>query len=161
MSRRIFNERVLDPTAKRRPLAPANRYPWYTDHGLNEKPVTWVGPSKKELGTFPEDVVDAIGFALGDVQNARMPANAKVMQGFGGASVLEIVANDASGTFRAVYTVKFEEAVYILHCFQKKSTQGIKTSKQDLHLIRKRLAWAEEIHKRWKESSQAQTDQKK
>jgi len=119
---------------------------------MDEKPVIWVGPSKKELVSFPEEVVDSIGFDLGEVQNGRMPTNAKVLLGFGGASVLEIVAADPSGAFRAVYTVKFVEAVYVLHCFQKKSTHGIKTSKQDVDLIKKRLAWAEEIHKKWKES---------
>lgn len=102
--------------------------------------------------------MDTVGFALGDVQNGRMPDNAKVLQGFGGASVLEVVANDPSGTYRAVYTVRFEEAVYVLHCFQKKSTQGIKTSQQDVELIRKRLVWAEEIHREWKK---AQTDRKR
>ena len=78
---------------------------------MGEKPLTWVGSSKKDLIDFPDEVVDAIGFALGDVQNGGTPADAKVLQDFGGASVLEIVANDNSGTYRAVYTVKFEDAV--------------------------------------------------
>ncbi|MFZ4083902.1 MAG: type II toxin-antitoxin system RelE/ParE family toxin [Pirellula sp.] len=119
---------------------------------MGEKSLVWVGQSKKDLLRFPDDVVDAIGFALGEVQNGRMPKSAKVLQGFGGASVMEIVADDSSGTFRAVYTVKFEDATYVLHCFQKKSTQGIKTSTQDMDLVRARLAWAEEISNEWKKS---------
>ncbi|MDR1489971.1 MAG: type II toxin-antitoxin system RelE/ParE family toxin, partial [Desulfovibrio sp.] len=68
----------------------------------------------------------------------------KPLKGFGGAGVLEVVENDQGGTYRAIYTIKFSEAVYVLHCFQKKSTQGIKTSKQDIDLIKRRLKLAEQ-----------------
>jgi phage-related protein len=127
---------------------------------VDSKPLVWIGSSKKDLLAFPEEVVDTVGFSLGDAQNDRMPEDAKVLQGFGGRSVIEIVANDPAGTYRAVYTVRFEEAIYVLHCFQKKSTQGVKTSKQDIDLIRKRLTWAEGIHKKWKEV-QSQRERKK
>jgi len=69
------------------------------------------------------------------------------MKGFGGASVLEVREDDGSGTYRAVYTVKFERAVYVLHAFQKKSKKGISTPKEDLDLIRKRLKDAEQHYK--------------
>jgi phage-related protein len=83
---------------------------------------------------------------------AKRPSDAKVLQGFGGASVLEIVADFKSDTFRAVYTVKFEGRVYVLHCFQKKSTQGSKTPKLHLDQIEKRLKLAKEIHEEWQRS---------
>ena len=66
-----------------------------------------------------------------------------MLKGFGGAGVLEIVEDDTGGTFRAVYTVKFKEAVFVLHCFQKKSKRGVATPKTDLDIIRARLKVAE------------------
>jgi phage-related protein len=67
----------------------------------------------------------------------------KVLKGFGGAGVLEVIENDAGGTYRAVYTVRFDEAVFVLHCFQKKSKRGIETPKEDMDIIRDRLKVAE------------------
>jgi phage-related protein len=67
----------------------------------------------------------------------------KALKGFGGRSVLEIVAPYQTDTYRAVYTVRFHDAIYVLHAFQKKSAHGIATSQQDLDLIRQRLAVAE------------------
>jgi phage-related protein len=72
----------------------------------------------------------------------------KALKGFGGRSVLEIVADDAVATFRAVFTVRFMDAVYVLHAFQKKSKKGIATPQKDIELIRKRLADAEQDYKR-------------
>ena len=72
---------------------------------------------------------------------------AKVLKGFGSAGVLEVVENDAGGTYRAVYTVRFEEAVFVLHCFQKKSKHGITTPKEDMDIIRARLKVAERLAK--------------
>jgi phage-related protein len=77
---------------------------------------------------------------MGDQHDA-----AKVLKGFGGAGVLEVVEDDAGGTYRAVYTVKFAEAVFVLHCFQKKSKRGIATPKQDMDIIRARLKVAEAL----------------
>ncbi len=68
------------------------------------------------------------------------------MRGFGGASVIEIVEDYAGDTYRAVYTVKFTEAIYVLHAFQKKSKSGIATPKHDLDLIEERLRRAKELH---------------
>jgi phage-related protein len=70
-----------------------------------------------------------------------------VLKGFGGAGVLEVVEDDAGGTYRAVYTVRFEEAVFVLHCFQKKSKRGIETPKQDMDIVHARLKAAEALVK--------------
>jgi phage-related protein len=82
------------------------------------------------------------------LRTARRPAcAAKTLKGFSGAGVLEVVEDDAGGTYRAVYTVKFEEAVFVLHCFQKKSKRGITTPKKDMDIIHARLKAAEAIAK--------------
>lgn len=88
-----------------------------------------------------------MGFALYQAQIGRMHGSTKPLKGFGGASVLEIVDDHQSNTYRAIYTVKFERAIYVLHAFQKKSKKGIKTSQNDIELIRRRLRTAEENYK--------------
>jgi phage-related protein len=119
--------------------------------------VVWVGSSRKDLKKFPKEVRGEICFALEDVQEGLKPGNATTLQGFGGASVLEIKADAEDGnTYRAVYTVKFSERIYVLHCFNKKSTQGIKTSQRDIDMINQRFRLAEEIHKKWLQEEQAQ-----
>ena len=85
-----------------------------------------------------DEVIDVFGFALFLAQTGRKHEQAKPLRGFGGAGVLEVVEDHMGDTYRAVYTVKFPEAVYVLHCFQKRSTHGIKTSKRDIELIRTR-----------------------
>lgn len=89
------------------------------------------------------------GHALHFAQAGEQHDAAKVLKGFAGAGVLEIAENDAAGTYRAVYTVRFQQAVFVLHCFQKKSKTGISTPKRDLDIIRSRLktaeAWAKEM----------------
>jgi phage-related protein len=87
------------------------------------------------------------GYALQFAQVGKRHNAVKVLKGFGGSGVLEIVEDDAGGTYRAVYTVKFEEAVFVLHCFQKKSKSGIATPKQDMEIIQRRLKVAEEFAK--------------
>jgi phage-related protein len=104
----------------------------------DEKPLHWVGPSKRDLLRFPERVVDNIGYALGVVQYGGRPPSAKLLKGLG-AGVLEIVEDDAAGTFRAAYTVRFRKAIYVLHAFQKKSPSGIRTARPDIGLIEQRL----------------------
>jgi len=108
-----------------------------------EKPLHWVGSSKKDFLAFPEEVVDNIGYALGAVQFGGHPPSAKPWTGLG-AGVHEIVENDGSGTFRAVYTVRFRNAVYVLHAFQKKSPSGVRTARTDIDLIEKRMKFAKE-----------------
>jgi len=92
---------------------------------------------------MPEDVQDTFGYALHLAQTGKKHEQAKPLKGFGSAGVLEVVEDDTGNTYRAVYTVRFQNAVYVLHCFQKKSTRGIATSKPDLDLIRERLSAAQ------------------
>jgi len=111
------------------------------------KPLRFVSSSKKDLKAMPEIVQDSFGYALHWAQLGLKHADAKPLKGFGSAGVLEVVESAEGGTYRAVYTVKLADAVYVLHCFQKKSTHGIATPKPDLDLIRDRLKMAEEIAK--------------
>jgi phage-related protein len=104
----------------------------------NEKPLHWVGSSRRDLLEFPEGVVDRIGYALGVVQFGGYPPSAKPWKGLG-PGVSEIVEHAAAGTFRAVYTVRFSKAIYVLHAFQKKSPSGIRTARHDIGLIEERL----------------------
>jgi len=106
-----------------------------------EKPLHWMGSSKTDLLTFPEAVVDELGYALGLVQSGRTPASAKPWKGEG-PGIFELVEHDRGGTWRAVYTVRFEQAIYVLHSFQKKSPSGIRTARTDVELIRQRLKMA-------------------
>jgi len=109
----------------------------------NLKSLQWVGSSKRDLLVIPEDVIDVFGFALHLAQMGKKHDQAKPLKGFGGASVLEVVEEHMGDTYRAVYTVKIAEKVYVLHCFQKKSTKGIETPKHEMDLIRERLKAAQ------------------
>ena len=110
---------------------------------VGEKPLHWVGSSKRDFLAFPEAVVDNLGYALGAVQYGGHPPSAKSWKGLG-PGVHEIVENDESGTFRAVYAVRFRKAVYVLHAFQKKSPSGVRTARTDIDLIAQRLKSAKE-----------------
>ena len=107
------------------------------------KSLEWVASSKKDLMSMPSEVVDVFGFALHVAQHGGKHLQAKPLKGFGSAGVLEIVEDDDGSTYRAVYTVRFGNALYVLHCFQKKSHKGIETPKQDMDLIRDRLKLAQ------------------
>jgi len=108
-----------------------------------EKPLHWVGSAKKDLLEFPEQVVDDFGYTLGVVQAGGTPPSAKPWKGEG-PGVFELVEDWRGGTWRVAYTVRFEKAIYVLHCFQKKSPSGIRTAQTDVDLIRKRLKTASE-----------------
>jgi phage-related protein len=108
---------------------------------LPEKPLHWVGSSKKDLLTFPETVVDNFGYALGVVQQGGVPPSAKPWKGEG-PGVLELVESFRTDTWRVVYTTQFEKAIYVLHCFQKKSPSRARTAKTDVELIHERLKTA-------------------
>jgi phage-related protein len=95
--------------------------------------------AKKDLMAMPGEVQDVFGYALHEAQEGRKHPDAKPLKGFGGAGVLEVVEDYKGDAYRAVYTVRFAAAVYVLHCFQKKSTQGIATPKHDVELIKSRL----------------------
>lgn len=119
---------------------------------MNEKKIkalSWIASSKKDLLDFPHDVRKEMGHALYIAQEGGKHKNAKPLKGFKGAAVLEIVEDDGNGTYRTMYTVQFDEIVYVLHAFQKKSKTGIKTTKQDIDLLDARLKVAQQKHKEW------------
>src|ERR1017187_9469462 len=91
------------------------------------KPVRWIGPSLRDLRSFPRQVRIDIGHALFAAQEGKTDPAAKLLKGFGGASVIEIVASHHGNAWRAIYTVRFRDPIYVLHVFQKKSTKGIAT----------------------------------
>jgi phage-related protein len=107
------------------------------------KPLVWIGGSKRDLLRLPAKVQDLFGFALYQAQVGERHPQAKVLKGFGSAGVLEVVEDWRGDTFRAVYTVRVGAAVYVLHCFQKKSVRGIATARVDIETIRLRLKGAE------------------
>jgi phage-related protein len=113
------------------------------------KPVRWVGSSREDVSGFPKEVRQRIGGALWEAQIGGKAAYAKPLRGFGGAGVLEIGNNFDGDTLRAVYTVQFAEAVYVLHAFRKKSKRGIATPKAELDLIDRRLKRAKEDYQQW------------
>jgi phage-related protein len=108
-----------------------------------EKPLFWVGSAKSDLVEFPEAVKDALGVALSVAQFGGKHPHAKPWKGEG-PGVMEIVEDYRSDTYRAVYTVKFAQAVYVLHAFQKKSPRGARTAHTDVELIARRLRTASE-----------------
>jgi phage-related protein len=108
-----------------------------------EKPVRWVGSSRKDLKSFPRPVQRHVGQALYAAQCGEEYPSAKALKGFGGRAVLEIVVPHEGDAFRAVYTVRFPSAVYVLHAFQKKSKKGVSTPQKEIELVKQRLAAAE------------------
>jgi phage-related protein len=115
------------------------------------KPVRWVGSSKEDLRSFPEEVRRQVGGALWNAQLGLKAPFAKPLKGFRG--VLEIVDDFDGDTYRAVYTVRFAEVVYVLHAFQKKSKHGIATPRAELELIEQRLKRAREDYDLWSRST--------
>lgn len=114
-----------------------------------EKPLFWIASCKKDLLAFPADVQDVMGYALDLAQRGGKHSGAKPLKGYKGSGVLEIVDDYDGDTYRGVYTVKFDGAVYALDAFQKKSPKGIETSKVDLDRIKRRLKRAEDMHAEW------------
>jgi phage-related protein len=102
-------------------------------------------------------VLDVIGRALDEAQWGRKPPEAKPLKGFGGAGVLEIIDDHKGNTYRAVYTVSFPKAVYVLHCFQKKSRKGIATPKAEINVIKSRLVDAEREYEKWIKENDKET----
>jgi phage-related protein len=120
----------------------------------HEKPLEWIASSHKDLMALPLEVRRFFGFALSLAQAGDRHDASKVLKGFGGAGVLEVVESDVGGTYRAVYTIKFAEAVFVLHCFQKKSKHGIATPKEDMDIIHARLKVAEAFAKELRHEKQ-------
>ncbi|MEL7223704.1 MAG: type II toxin-antitoxin system RelE/ParE family toxin [Cyanobacteria bacterium J06576_12] len=111
------------------------------------KDIEWVGDALDNLKAFPEEVQRSMGFALYRAQQGKMHPDAKPLKGFKGAGVLEVVESFSGNAYRAVYTVKFKDVVYVLHAFQKKSKNKISTPKKDIELINTRLKRATEHYK--------------
>jgi len=109
--------------------------------------VVWIGSGRRDLRAFPRAVRRDIGQALYAAQQGETDPSAKPLRSFGGGSVLEVVAQHRGDTWRAVYTVRYAEAIYVLHAFQKKSKRGITTPKKEMELIRQRLSKAERLHR--------------
>ena len=108
--------------------------------------LVWLGSSHKDFLEFPKEVKRDVLAALLLARKGEKAVHAKPLLGFSGASVLEIVERDPSGTYRCVYTVKFPSAVYVLHAFQKKSHRGIATPKDDVEMIKRRFKLASEAN---------------
>jgi phage-related protein len=118
------------------------------------KSLYWIGNSLDEIRRFPEAVKQVVGYALYLAQEGGKHDDAKPLRGFAGAGTLEVVADHRGDTYRAVYTVRFRDSVYVLHAFQKKSKRGIATPKQDIQLIRARLERAHEHHANLRDSDE-------
>lgn len=126
---------MQNPAYSRRPRSPV-------------KPLVWIGSSFKDLVTLPRRVQRDIGRALRYAQLGGRHEHAKMLRGFGGAGVLEVVEDHDGRTYRAAYTVRLAGRIYVLHVFEKKSKRGIATPKHNQDLIRARLKQAEEIHRK-------------
>jgi phage-related protein len=113
---------------------------------LSRKPIYFVGRSWKDLRRLPGEVQDTIGALLLDVQFGETPISAKVLKGFHGAGVLELVEDFDRNSYRAIYTIDFPRAIYVLHVFQKKSKRGIGTPRRDRELVRERYGLAKRHH---------------
>jgi phage-related protein len=109
------------------------------------KPLVWMGSSRKDLRKLPSTVIHVFGYALYLAQIGGRHPDTRVLRGFGDASVIEAVVSASAGTYRAVYTVRFSEKVFVLHVFQKKSKCGIATPKADMDIVRERLRMAEAL----------------
>jgi phage-related protein len=119
------------------------------------KPLVWVGSTRTDLTRLPAAVQRVLGYALHLAQIGEKHPDAKPLKGFGGAGVLEVVEDCDGSTYRAVYTVRLAERVYVLHAFQKKSKKGITTPNKELQIVRRRLREAEEIHAAWLKESKS------
>jgi len=108
-----------------------------------EKPLFWVASSRKDLISMPAEVQDTFGYALYLAQTVGKHSDAKPLKGFGHTGVLEIVEDHRGNTYRAIYALRFGNAVYVLHCFQKKSIRSIQTALHDIAMIKTRLMAAE------------------
>lgn len=106
------------------------------------RPVLWVASSKRDYGKFPTVAQETLGFELYLVQMGQYPTSAKPLKGLG-SGTLELIEDHDGDTYRTVYTVRFKEAVYVLHAFKKKSKRGSATPQSDIDLIRRRLKDAE------------------
>jgi phage-related protein len=123
--------------------------------GTTPKRVFWIASSRKDIQALPSEVRKTFGFALWQAQMGRRHIAAKPLKGFGGGRVLEVVEDQDASTYRAVYTVRFAGAVYVLHVFQKKSKTRAKTPRHDIERLRTRLKAAEEHYAEWSKEQES------
>lgn len=112
-----------------------------------KRDLIYLGSTLKDAKKLPEDVQRLFVAALRMAMEWRQHEDSKALQGFNGRNVIEVIADHRGNTYREVYTVQFKEVIYVLHVFQKKSKSGIKTPKEDIELIKKRIKFAKEHHK--------------
>jgi phage-related protein len=110
---------------------------------LGERPLYWIRSSLKDVTRFPAEVQRTLGFALSAAQYGGKHSSAKPWKGEG-PGVLEVVKDYDGDTYRAIYTVRFSNAVYVLHAFQKKSPRGIETRQSDIASVKERLKMAQQ-----------------
>lgn len=120
------------------------------DEGPEQRPLVWMGSSKRDLMDMPTDVVSDFGFGLYQAQIGKLPDIGKTLKGFGSADIVELKLEFEGDAFRTVYTVQFSEFVVVLHVFQKKSKSGSETPKKDKELIESRLKAALQMYKEFK-----------
>ncbi len=118
------------------------------DNEDKTKPIDWIGSALKDLKSFPDTVIQTLGFNLYQVQCGMMPKSAKPLKGKELNGVYELKDDHAGNTYRAVYIAKLENRIYVLHCFQKKSKTGIETPAKDINTIKTRLKLAIEDSKK-------------
>jgi phage-related protein len=128
------------------------------ENEASHSPLLWAASSWRDLKALPRPVRRLFGYALWQAQLGGRHEDAKILQGFGGGGVLEVVEGFRGSTYRAVYTVRFAGAVIVIHVFQKQSKKGIKTPRREIELIRERLKLAREIYEDW---CNAQADEKR
>ncbi len=114
---------------------------------IEKRNLIYLGSTEKDATKLPEEVRELFASALNIALAGGEHEDAKLFKGFNGRSVMEVVADYRNSTFREVYTVKYKEAIYVLHIFQKKSKKGKETPKPDMELINQRLKWAEALQK--------------
>jgi phage-related protein len=110
--------------------------------GIGKRKVDWMGSSKDDLSKLPREPKEYLTYGIYLAETGKRHPKAKL---FGGG-IEEIVCDHDTNTYRAVYTLSLDGWVYVLHCFQKKSKQGIKTPKLDVDLIQRRLKDARALH---------------
>ncbi len=112
-----------------------------------KRQLIYLGSSQKDATKLPTEVQGLFAYALDVALKGGQHEDAKPLKGFHGRNVVEVVGDYQGNTFREIYTVRFEEVIYVLHIFQKKSKKGIATPKEDMELIKQRLKWAEALYK--------------
>jgi phage-related protein len=126
--------------------------------GVSRSPVHFIASSGKDLKALPVPVRGTFGRLLLDAQYGETPRGAKPLKGFGGAGVLELIEDHETNTYRAVYTVRFTEAVYVLHVFQKKSKTGVATPRHEIELVKRRYELARQHHEQHYLAAEKQED---